>query len=96
MLNRKRLFLVKRGALKDVEGIGYDVEGCWGRQDVRSIPLVVEIFFYFLVFEPQWALGALETHDNKDIGGDLERPNFFRFWGNMGCQIKKDIEIECQ
>jgi hypothetical protein len=50
MLNRKRLFLVKMGALKDVEGIGYDVERCWGRQDVRSIPLVVENYFLFFSF----------------------------------------------
>ncbi len=39
---------------------------------------------------------ALETHDNKDIGGDWKGPTFFCFWGNMGYQIKQDIEIECQ
>ncbi len=40
----------QKGALKDVEGIGYDVEGCWGRQDVRSTPLVVENYFLFFSF----------------------------------------------
>jgi hypothetical protein len=40
----------------------------------------LKIIFYFLVFEPQWTLKALETHDYKDIGG-LERPKFGATWG---------------
>jgi hypothetical protein len=50
------------------------------------MPLVVEN--YFLVFEPQWALGALEMHDNKDIGGDWKGPTFFVFWATWGADQK--------
>jgi hypothetical protein len=53
----------------------------------------LKIIFYFLVFEPQWALGALETHDNKDIGGDWKGPTFFSFGATWGAKLKRTLRL---